>query len=136
MYPFSVILVDELEKAHPTILNLFLQIMDEGFVTNAQGEKIDFKNTLIFMTSNVKKTKRIGFQEINNDLSEYFSKEFLARFDDVINYKDITKEVVLEYLKKNNIKEEGLISQINYTNYGLRDAKKIIQKYKRQEELI
>ena len=94
------------------------------------------KNTLIFMTSNVKKTKRIGFQEINNDLSEYFSKEFLARFDDVINYKDITKEVVLEYLKKNNIKEEGLISQINYTNYGLRDAKKIIQKYKRQEELI
>ena len=128
MNPFSIILVDELEKAHPSVLNLFLQIMDEGFITNSQGEKIDFKNTLIFMTSNIKGVKKIGFKEDNIDYSEVLTKEFVARFDDVIKYNDITKDIVLEYLKKNNIQDEKIIDKINYSKYGLREVKKVIKK--------
>ena len=52
MHPCSIILLDELEKAHPSVINLFLQILDEGYITNSKGEKIDFKHTYIFMTSN------------------------------------------------------------------------------------
>lgn len=128
MNPYSIILVDELEKASPAVMNLFLQIMDEGYVTNAQGEKLNFKNALIFMTSNVTGTQKIGFQKDAIDFNESFSKEFIARFDDIIHYKDIDKETVLNYLKKNNVTDLTLIEQINYEKYGLREAKKIIQK--------
>ena len=128
MNPFSIILVDELEKAHSSVLNLFLQIMDEGFVTNSQGEKLDFKNTLIFMTSNVKGNKKIGFLENNNDYSDYFSKEFLARFDDIINFNDISYEVAKEYLKRNNINDDSIINKINYQKYGLREVKRYLNR--------
>ena len=102
--------------------------MDEGFVTNSQGEKLDFKNTLIFMTSNVKGNKKIGFLENNNDYSDYFSKEFLARFDDIINFNDISYEVVKEYLKRNNINDDSIINKINYQKYGLREVKRYLNK--------
>lgn len=128
MNPFSIILVDELEKAHSSVLNLFLQIMDEGFVTNSQGEKLDFKNTLIFMTSNVNGNKKIGFLENNNDYSDYFSKEFLARFDDIINFNDISYEVAKEYLKRNNINDDSIINKINYQKYGLREVKRYLNR--------
>lgn len=130
MHPYSIVLVDELEKASPAVLNLFLQIMDEGFVTNAQGEKLDFKNTLIFMTSNVVGTKKIGFGKSNVDFGESFSREFLARFDDIVPYKNINEETALLYLKKNNIDDVSILEKINYEKYGLREVNRIIRKNK------
>ncbi len=129
MYPYSIILVDEVEKASPAVLNLFLQILDEGFITNNRGELIDFKNTFIFMTSNVTGHKKIGFNECSNEYTESFSPEFLARLDAVINFKDIDKMTVIDYLKKNGIEDLSLIEKINYQKYGLREGKKVMEKY-------
>mgnify|MGYP004641612867 FL=1 len=130
--PYSLILVDEIEKAHPSVLNLFLQILDEGFITDSKGEKIDFSHTLIFMTSNAVKNKKMGFSNTKYNLNEDFSEEFLGRFDDIIYFDTLTKEVVLNYLKE-NIKEdidyEDLLKDILYEKYGFRNIKKIIEKY-------
>lgn len=134
MHPYSIILVDEVEKASSAVLNLFLQIMDEGFITNAQGEKLDFKNTMIFMTSNVKGSNRIGFSKSNIDFSENFSKEFIARYDDIISYKNIDKEAAITYLAKLNIKDERILDDINYEKYGLREVKRAIRNYQKGEK--
>ncbi len=108
--PYSVILVDEIEKSHPSVLNLFLQIMDEGFITDAHGEKIDFSHTLIFMTSNAIKNKTVGFGSLDkSNLNENFSEEFLGRFDDIIYFETFTREEVLKYLQE-KINDE----KINY----------------------
>ena len=94
--PYSIILVDEIEKAHPSIMNLFLQIMDEGIIHDSHGEAIDFSHTLIIMTSNAYKDKQVGFTPKNKDsLAEYFSEEFLGRFDDIIMFQPLTKENAL-----------------------------------------
>lgn len=132
--PYSIILVDEIEKAHPSVLNLFLQIMDEGFIHDSHGEIIDFSHTLIFMTSNAYKNNSVGFIETKNqNLTENFSEEFLGRFDDIINFECLTKEEVKKYLQsKINNKEldyEKLLKEINYTKYGFRYINKIIDKY-------
>ena len=123
MEPFTCILVDELEKASPSVINLFLQILDEGFVTNAKGEKIDFKNTLIFMTSNVKGSKKIGFMDTKKNYNEFFSKEFIARFTDIIEYNDITEEMLDIYLKKNNISDKSIIKNFDISKQGFRGLK-------------
>jgi len=110
--PYSVILLDEIEKAHPDIFNLLLQVLDDGALTDGLGRKIDFKNTLIIMTSNigVRQLKEfgdgVGFatatrmqnQEENNKaviekaLKRTFSPEFLNRIDDVVIFNSLTKE--------------------------------------------
>ena len=128
MEPFTCILVDELEKASPSVMNLFLQILDEGFVTNAKGEKIDFKNTMIFMTSNVKGTKKIGFMESSNTYTNDFSKEFVARFTDIIEFNDITEDMLEAYLKKNNIKDKSLIKNFDIHKNGFRGLKNYLNK--------
>ena len=110
--PYSIILVDEIEKAHPSVLNLFLQIMDEGFIHDSHGEIIDFSHTLIFMTSNAYKNINVGFGEKSNNLTETFSEEFLGRFDDIITFDALTKEMVIDYLKD---KLEDI--SIDYMNY-------------------
>lgn len=132
--PYSIILVDEIEKAHSSVLNLFLQIMDEGFIHDSHGEKIDFSHTMIFMTSNACKNKNLGFMEQeNNNLTEYFSEEFLGRFDDIIFFNSLTKDQVIKYLKDNltakNVNYEEILKEINYQKYGFRYIKKIIDKY-------
>lgn len=132
--PYSIILVDEIEKAHPSVLNLFLQIMDEGFITDAHGETIDFSHTLIFMTSNAIKNKTVGFTNLDkSDLTENFSEEFLGRFDDIIYFDTFTKEEVLKYLQDklndNNLNYEEILKEMNYTKYGFRNINKIIDKY-------
>jgi len=131
--PYSIILVDEIEKAHPSVLNLFLQIMDEGFIHDSHGEKIDFSHTLIFMTSNAYKNINVGFGEKNNNLTNTFSEEFLGRFDDIITFDCLDKETVIAYLKEklnnNNVNYEELLKEINYTKYGFRYINKIIDKY-------
>jgi ATP-dependent Clp protease ATP-binding subunit ClpA len=132
--PYSIILVDEIEKAHPRVLNLFLQILDEGFITNAKGEKIDFSETMIFMTSNVFNKESVGFTNLdNNCLTEYFSKEFLGRFTDVISYNYLSDETIKDYvnsnLKNNKITLEQIKKEANCNLYGLRNLKHLINKY-------
>lgn len=144
--PFSVIILDEIEKAHPAILNLFLQILDDGKIKNSRGEYIYFNNAVIVMTSNSGyETSSIGFNNDNNRLNEYFSVPFLNRIDNVIyfNYleeKDIIrivdnkiKEFKEKYSKKNidvNISLEvinQIIKESNYKEYGARKIDKIIE---------
>ncbi len=116
--PYSVILLDEIEKAHPDIYNILLQVLDDGVLTDGLGRKIDFKNTLIIMTSNigVRQLKEfgdgVGFataarvlnQEENNKaviekaLKRTFSPEFLNRIDDVIIFNSLTKENIFSII--------------------------------------
>ena len=130
MEPYTCLLVDELEKASPSVINLFLQILDEGFITNAKGEKIDFKNTMIFMTSNIKGTHRIGFMKNSNTYNNDFSKEFIARFTDIIEYNDITDDMLDIYLKKNNIKDKNIIKDFDVHKNGFRGLKNYLMKTK------
>jgi ATP-dependent Clp protease ATP-binding subunit ClpA len=107
--PFSLILLDEIEKAHPNILNLFLQILDEGHVTDGAGRMVDFKNTIIIATSNAgAELIRTAINEEKN-LQEYkeefineilkqgiFRPEFLNRFDAVVLFRTLTKENLIK----------------------------------------
>ena len=132
--PYSIILVDELEKAHPSIINLFLQIMDEGIIHDAHGETIDFSHTLIIMTSNVGGKENVGFiNQGSEELQEFFSEEFLGRFDDIISFNKITKEQALTFLKTklkdDTINYEELLKDTSYEKYGFRYLKKLIDKY-------
>ena len=102
--PYSVLLFDEIEKAHPDVLNILLQILDEGKLTDAHGRSVDFTNTVIVMTSNAGSDKRenaLGFAKAQEDaerekvmkaLSEFLRPEFIARVDEVIVFKPLTKE--------------------------------------------
>jgi ATP-dependent Clp protease ATP-binding subunit ClpC len=107
--PFSLLLLDEFEKAHPKILNLFLQVFDEGHLTDGMGRKVSFKNTIIIATSNagaeiiwekLKQTQKLEI--IKEDLLSYliqnriFAPELLNRFDGVIIFKPLTKENLLK----------------------------------------
>lgn len=130
MEPFTCILVDEIEKASPKVLNLFLQILDEGIITNAKGEPINFKNTFIFATSNIKGTKKIGFMETKINYNQDFSKELLARFSDIIEYKDITIDDINTYLKMHNITDIN-IDNFDYRHQGFRGLDKYIEDIKK-----
>ncbi len=119
--PFSLILLDEIEKAHPDILNLFLQVLDEGHLTDGLGRKIDFKNTIIIATSNAGYQiileaikEKVEWSGVKEKLLDYlfknaiFRPEFINRFDSVVVFRPLTKEnlldivgLLLEKLKKN-----------------------------------
>ncbi len=111
--PYSVVLFDEIEKAHPDVFNILLQILEDGRVTDSQGKTVDFKNTVIIMTSNVgarlitEKQKSLGFTEssqteasdfektkdlVMNELKSLFKPEFLNRVDDIIVFHKLTRE--------------------------------------------
>ncbi len=109
--PYSLILLDEVEKAHPRVWDTFLQVFEDGFMTDGQGRKVDFRNTIIIMTSNVGAEKlkeaRMGFvgdnsKEINEilagELKRTFRPEFLNRVDSVVFFKPLTKEDMREIL--------------------------------------
>ena len=99
--PYSVLLFDEIEKAHPDVMNILLQILDEGKITDAQGRQVNFENTIIIMTSNAgsdKKDGALGFAKTTNDLTkekaekalaEFLRPEFLSRIDEVIIFKNL-----------------------------------------------
>ena len=102
--PYSVLLFDEIEKAHPDVLNILLQILDEGVLTDAQGRKVNFSNTVIVMTSNAgseRKEGALGFaktqaeatnEKVRKALSEFLRPEFLSRVDDIIVFKQLTED--------------------------------------------
>jgi ATP-dependent Clp protease ATP-binding subunit ClpA len=118
--PFSMILLDEIEKAHPNILNLFLQVLDDGRITDGMGRKVDFSNTIIIATSNagykiiLKALKdNLDFSQIKQNLldhlfdQEVFRPEFINRFDAVVIFKALSKSNLLDiaHLMLDKIKE-------------------------------
>lgn len=130
MYPNSIVLLDELEKANSNVINLFLQVLDEGFITNAKGEKIDFKYTYIFMTSNAEINNKIGFMKGKSNYQNSFSKEFLGRITCIVNYKNVTEDMVKKYLSKKGIKNSLILKEFDYENQGFRGLDKYIKKKK------
>ncbi|HKL12657.1 MAG TPA: ATP-dependent Clp protease ATP-binding subunit [Halanaerobiales bacterium] len=116
--PYSVILFDEIEKAHPEVFNILLQILDDGALTDAQGRKVDFKNTVVIMTSNVganyiKKQSQLGFKAEKDEESEYenmkenvisklrdtFRPEFLNRLDETIVFHSLNKDHITKIIE-------------------------------------
>ena len=98
--PYSIVLFDEIEKAHPDVLNLLLQILDEGRLTDSNGRTVNFKNTIIIMTSNVGSEHIINNEEdkIKDELNKYFRPEFLNRLDEIIVFNKLSKDDLREIL--------------------------------------
>ncbi|MFG6672751.1 ATP-dependent Clp protease ATP-binding subunit [Leuconostoc lactis] len=103
--PYSLVLIDEVEKAHPDVMNMFLQILDDGRLTDAQGHVVSFKDTVIIMTSNAGSTDTgntpMGFNQVDAQskllqrLENYFRPEFLNRFDDIVEFDQLTQDHLL-----------------------------------------
>ena len=156
--PYSIVLFDEIEKAHPDVFNILLQILDDGRVTDSQGRTVDFKNTIIILTSNLGSTdiiEGIEHGEISKAaqdkvyaiLKQSFRPEFLNRLDEIIMFKPLTREniggIVEIQLKRlaARLKDENLALEVTrkakeyiadngYDNvYGARPLKRFIQKY-------
>ncbi|HIT22043.1 MAG TPA: AAA family ATPase [Candidatus Scybalousia intestinigallinarum] len=100
--PYSIVLFDEIEKAHPEVLNLLLQILDDGRVTDSNGRTVDFKNTIIIMTSNLGSEHILdgNTDKVMDDVKKYFRPEFINRVDEIIVFKPLTKEVISKILDK------------------------------------
>ena len=103
--PYSIVLFDEIEKAHPDVFNILLQILDDGRITDSQGRTVDFKNTIIIMTSNLGSEYILGNMDnkeelINRELRSTFKPELLNRIDEIIYFNSLGKEVVYEILDK------------------------------------
>lgn len=155
--PYSVILFDEIEKAHPDVMNILLQILDEGKIDDAQGRTVNFENTIIGMTSNagsIDKSTGVGFnktsEEITKDraikgLREFLRPEFISRIDEVVVFKPLEKESykkiaaimlneMIEPLQERNIllayddKALGKIADKSYDKkFGARDIRRVIR---------
>ncbi|WP_417854538.1 ATP-dependent Clp protease ATP-binding subunit [Xanthomarina gelatinilytica] len=139
--PYAVVLLDEIEKAHPDVFNMLLQVLDDGYLTDSLGRKIDFRNTIIIMTSNIGSRKLkdfgtgVGFgtasqkaQEdanarsvIENALKKAFAPEFLNRIDDVIVFNALEREDIDKII---DIELEKLIERIKALGYTLKLSKK------------
>ena len=100
--PYSIVLFDEIEKAHPEVLNLLLQILDDGRVTDSNGRTVDFKNTIIIMTSNLGSEHILdgNTSEVMNDVKKYFRPEFINRIDEIIVFNPLTKDNIKCILDK------------------------------------
>ncbi|MCX7878451.1 MAG: ATP-dependent Clp protease ATP-binding subunit, partial [Ignavibacteria bacterium] len=162
--PYSVVLLDEIEKAHPDIFNILLQVLDEGMLTDSLGRRVDFKNTILIMTSNIgtrdiKSIGSMGFSspdenkhdkmksQIEESVKKVFSPEFLNRIDDVITFRQLSKEDIFkiidistaELLKRisslgikfrfDDSAKEFLAEKGYDPKYGARPLRRAIQKY-------
>jgi len=165
--PYSIILFDEVEKAHPDIFNHMLQILDEGHITDGLGRKINFKNTLIILTSNIGQRKLqdfgagVGFATssksemeenetemlIQKELQKVFAPEFINRLDDIVYFRSLKKEDVLQILDVELSRVTPRLETLGYKvkvaqdlrdkiaetgfdpKYGARPLKRLIQKY-------
>lgn len=146
--PYSIVLFDEIEKAHSDVFNILLQILDDGRLTDSQGRLIDFKNTIIIMTSNLGSELLLNGKndEVMNLLKASFRPELLNRIDEIITFKPLTKEVQFKIVEKmlrilqNRLKEEHInviftdrskeyIIDKSYSfEYGARPIKRFIQR--------
>jgi ATP-dependent Clp protease ATP-binding subunit ClpC len=133
--PYAVVLLDEIEKAHPDVFNILLQVLDEGFLTDSLGRKVDFRNTIIIMTSNIGSRQikdfgqGVGFgtpsKEAQHDqhsklvietaLKRFFSPEFLNRIDDVIVFNSLAKEAITKILDLNMEKLVKRVEELSYS---------------------
>ena len=155
--PYSIILLDEIEKAHQDVFNILLQILDDGKLTDSQGNTVSFENTIIIMTSNAGSnlnTNSIGFgkssldkNKIENALKEIFRPEFLNRVDEIISFDSLTKEQLLQIvdlllkntqdaLDNKNIKlyvsdeaKKYILEKGTDLKYGARPLRRAIQRY-------
>ncbi len=157
--PYSVVLFDEVEKAHPDVFNVLLQVLDDGRITDSQGRTVDFKNTILIMTSNIGAPYLLeGIQEdgsisaeaeemVMNELRGHFRPEFLNRLDETILFKPLTKEniggIIMLIVKELNQRledrdltirlmpeaERFIIDQAYDPVYGARPLKRYIQKH-------
>ncbi|CUB19807.1 ATP-dependent Clp protease ATP-binding subunit ClpE [Bacillus safensis] len=137
--PYSIILLDEIEKAHPDVQHMFLQIMEDGRLTDSQGRTVSFKDTVIIMTSNAgsaDKTVKVGFQSdqeeaieeqsLIDSLSSYFKPEFLNRFDSIIQFDSLDREDLVKIvdLLLNELSEQ--LKEQNLTIHVTNEAKEKI----------
>ena len=142
--PYSVILLDEVEKAHPDVFNLLLQALDDGHMTDSLGRKVDFRNTLIIMTSNVgsrrlkdfgtgvgfgtktsnEKKDEISKGVLENALNKAFAPEFLNRIDDVVIFNNLSKDDIDKIVK---IEAEILIKRMSTIGFGVKITEKAIE---------
>ena len=157
--PYSVVLFDEIEKAHPDVFNILLQLLDDGRLTDNQGRTVDFKNTIVIMTSNIGSMSLIENiradgtidetvkEQVKNEMKNYFRPEFLNRIDDIVVFSPLTEAQVgqiislsLKSLEKRLadrdislvLSDEGrdFIAKEAYDpNYGARPVNRYIQKY-------
>ncbi|MFL2480806.1 MAG: ATP-dependent chaperone ClpB [Verrucomicrobiales bacterium] len=152
--PYSVVLLDEVEKAHPDIFNVLLQVLDDGRITDGQGRTVDFRNTVLIMTSNLGSFEILNEEnpeqreaKVNEVLSESFRPEFLNRIDEKIIFDRLTQDdlskiirlqldLVEERLKKQNIGIDFASDAVSFLGsegfdpvYGARPLKRAIQKY-------
>ena len=113
--PYSIVLFDEIEKAHPDVLNLLLQILDDGRLTDSNGRTVDFKNTIIIMTSNVGSEYIINNEDdkVMSELPKYFKPEFLNRLDEIILFNKLSKNDLLQILDKIINEIENRLLDIN-----------------------
>lgn len=137
--PYSVVLLDEIEKAHPDVFNILLQVLDDGILTDSLGRKVDFRNTIIIMTSNIgardirNMGKGIGFASdeadfdyakmkstIQDALKKVFNPEFLNRIDDVLTFKPLEKKDIYQII---DILSDELFSRIRNLGYQLEMSK-------------
>lgn len=128
-HPYSLVLFDEVEKAHPDIMNMFLQILDDGRLTDAQGHVVSFKDTIVIMTSNAGSTDTgnspVGFAQANTQnllmqrLANYFRPEFLNRFDDIVEFQPLSQDDLLKIVDlllhnmNDNLSENGLHIEVS-----------------------
>ncbi|AJC87989.1 ATP-dependent ClpAP protease, ATP-binding subunit ClpA [Campylobacter insulaenigrae] len=147
--PFSVILFDEIEKAHPDLTNTFLQIFDNASLTDNSGLKADFKNTIIIMTSNLglKETNELGFlsnntEKNNKAIKDFFAPEFINRIDKIVHFNDLNNEILEQIVQKeleliiSNLKDisieadqkvkEFIAKKASFKDFGVRLLKRVI----------
>ena len=157
--PYSVVLFDEIEKAHPDVFNVLLQVLDDGRITDSQGRTVDFKNTILIMTSNIGAQYLLdGIEEngeikqesqdmVMNELRGHFRPEFLNRLDEIIMFKPLTKgniggiiNLIIDDLNRRLADKELTIELTDEAKhfiiengydpvYGARPLKRYIQKY-------
>jgi len=149
--PYSVVLLDEIEKAHADVFNTLLQVMDDGRLTDGQGRTVDFKNTVLIMTSNLRVGDGSGSAvsrdaEVRTSLLEHFKPEFINRLDDIVRFESLTREQISEIVElqvqlvTERVAERGvqvtltdnaleLIGNMGYDpTYGARPLRRVIQK--------
>ena len=147
--PYSIVLFDEIEKAHKDVFNILLQILDDGRITDSQGRTVDFKNTIIIMTSNLGSEHILdndGEAKVYEDLKRTFKPEFLNRIDEIIMFKPLSKDVVYSILDNiiNNIQlrlsdkrikivltdncKKHIIDNSYDTEYGARPIKRYVSR--------
>ncbi len=144
--PYSVVLLDEIEKAHGDVFNTLLQVMDDGRLTDGQGRTVDFKNTVLIMTSNIPVPDGLADTELRSALLEYFKPEFINRLDDVVRFHALNREQLSEIVDLQvalvvaRVAERGvqvtltdsarvLLANLGYDpSYGARPLRRVIQK--------